>query len=188
MLKHLPFLLLSRGDRRGSRQGDSNSRSRHSQVRRQSFSIVSSASYVVPLMLSVANGILGLGEIVNLSMLNGSAAALPRQLCLLLVSGVLLGQSNLPIKFLGATPTQATFSYSAPDPSPCIVQVSTDPAFTTLDRDVDPACSLAATSTPGPGISSTAPIDRLSWVFGGPRRLRMETHIPALYRPQLHIF
>jgi hypothetical protein len=72
-------------------------------------------------------------------MLTRSATALPSQLCLLLTTGVLLGQSNLPITFEGATPTQATFTYSAPDSSPCIVQESTDAAFATLDHDVDPA-------------------------------------------------
>src|SRR5947209_12304 len=72
------------------------------------------------------------------SMLTTYVMALPIQLCFVAGTGVLFGQSNLPITFLGATATQATFSYSAPDASPCIVQESTDPTFTTVDQDVDP--------------------------------------------------
>ena len=90
--------------------------------------------------VNFADGILGSGRIVNFSMPNSSATALaPRLFLVLAGERLLLGQGNLPIKFLGATPTQAIFSYSAPDPSPCTVQESTDPAFTTLDHDVDPA-------------------------------------------------
>jgi hypothetical protein len=81
-------------------------------------------------------------------MLTRSAAAL--LLCLLLATGVLFGQSNLPITFQGATPTQATFSYSAPDFSPCIVQESTDPAFTTGGHDVD------STLFPGSNLDTKA--------------------------------
>lgn len=67
-------------------------------------------------------------------MLNRYAIAL-----LSLGSGVLFGQTSLPITLLGATSTQAVFSYVAPDSSPCRVQEGTDPGFTTVDRDVDPA-------------------------------------------------
>src|SRR5947209_1814336 len=74
----------------------------------------------------------------HFSMLTKYVMALRIQLCFLAGTGVLFGQINLPITFQGATATQATFSYSAPDASSCIVQESTDPAFTTLDQDVDP--------------------------------------------------
>ncbi|MFL6354722.1 MAG: hypothetical protein ACJ74Z_23120 [Bryobacteraceae bacterium] len=67
-----------------------------------------------------------------------SGTALCSQLCLFLAPGALVGQSKLPITFEAATPTQATFTYSAPDSSPCIVQESTDPAFSTVDHDTDP--------------------------------------------------
>src|SRR5437763_8418838 len=42
------------------------------------------------------------------------------------------------IQMLGATPTQAAFSYTAPDANTCTVQESTDPTFATVDHDVDP--------------------------------------------------
>jgi hypothetical protein len=78
-----------------------------------------------------------MGRDVHFSMLTRYVMTLPIQLCLA-GSGLLFAQSNLPITFLGATATQAAFSYSAPDPSPCTVQEATDPAFTAVDHDVDP--------------------------------------------------
>jgi len=43
-----------------------------------------------------------------------------------------------PIQMLGATPTQAIFTYAAPDTNACTIEEGTDPTFATVDHDVDP--------------------------------------------------
>lgn len=43
------------------------------------------------------------------------------------------------IQVLGATPTQAIFSYTAPDTNACSIEEGTDPTFATVDHDVDPS-------------------------------------------------
>src|SRR5260370_35659194 len=57
---------------------------------------------------------------------------------LALSSQALAASQAFSIQMLGATPTQAAFSYSAPDANACTVQESTDPTFATVDHDVDP--------------------------------------------------
>jgi hypothetical protein len=42
------------------------------------------------------------------------------------------------VQLIGATPTQATFRYTAPDANACTVQEGTDPTFASVDHDVDP--------------------------------------------------
>lgn len=56
-----------------------------------------------------------------------------------------------PISMVGATPTQAVFSYIAPDTNTCSVQESTDPTFATVDHDVDPVLFPGADSDTRPG-------------------------------------
>ncbi len=46
--------------------------------------------------------------------------------------------ADISIRLIRATPTQAVFSYTAPDSNACQVQEGTDPRFTTVDHDVDP--------------------------------------------------
>jgi Concanavalin A-like lectin/glucanases superfamily len=58
---------------------------------------------------------------------------------------------SFPISMLGATPTQAVFSYTAPDTNACTVQESTDPTFATVDHDVDPALFAGSASDMRPG-------------------------------------
>jgi hypothetical protein len=57
---------------------------------------------------------------------------------LALSSQALAASQAFSIQMLGATPTQAAFSYTAPDANACTVQESTDPTFATVDHDVDP--------------------------------------------------
>jgi hypothetical protein len=57
-------------------------------------------------------------------------------LCLFALS--LCAQTNIPLSPLGMpTPTQAVFSYTAPDGNACTIQEGTDPTFATVDHDVD---------------------------------------------------
>ncbi|MBV8903259.1 MAG: hypothetical protein JOZ22_06440, partial [Acidobacteriia bacterium] len=63
-------------------------------------------------------------------------------------------QSNaqtLAVNLLGATPTQAAFSYVAPDNNACSVQEGTDPTFATVDHDVDPSLFIGSNSDNRPG-------------------------------------
>src|SRR6476620_11298611 len=58
-----------------------------------------------------------------------------------------------PLQFLGATATQALFSY--PDSGGCAWKVSQSPAFDTLLHDVDPALFPGSNQDSRPGAISS---------------------------------
>lgn len=57
----------------------------------------------------------------------------------------------LAVTMAGVTPTQAVFSYTAPDTNACTVEESTDPTFATVDHDLDPILFPGSNSDNRPG-------------------------------------
>ncbi|MCU1258516.1 MAG: hypothetical protein JWO80_1401, partial [Bryobacterales bacterium] len=63
-----------------------------------------------------------------------------RNIFLLVFSlGVLRGFGTVTVDNVSTTATQAVILYTAPDPSPCIVELSESPSYTPLVPDLDPA-------------------------------------------------